>query len=630
MDIFGRKLYGADPAQHFCPAWTQKNRRTYYLNLCDPRPAVADTKICRAVGWFKVPQIDPVAMIDVFDGTPPDSLRGSSLISLNVVTVLTEGSVKTASGVTLNAGDVVHSSAGSEHFSGSVAQGTAPVRGAQIFISLPVTTVVSTTFVKTYTPTSQSWELEAGVGAAKVTVFAGDLLGRVGPVKLQSPFLIFDIKVPANSEVLLPIPAYLEVFFVILSGNGYIGGDSAIDPVQEEQGLYASGTGTFDFTRTPDRAVGSRVFKNIVGSFSHTGVRTNNRGYGGIDDLVLTSLHTEMHVLIVGADPIDAPLSSLAAIEGIHRQAAEAVANSAARAKLEEARRARGHDTKRAAASKKQRRLKVEAQFAGREEGWDANVRQQEFKRDQAARQQAAAKKQKRVRSAAAPTPTRAPAPPPKAPAAAKAPPPPAPKAATPTPASVPTPGRSSGPGGAGSSPVGQPTAPQGGSAAGGPKAPSSAPAPAPETPQAAALGGGGSAPGATQQAPPSVSGPASGASPGQEPGSPPPPPPVPASTGPVVDKQAGAAPDSGAAPPPATPTVTDTAPIGTDAAGGSPTGVAVEEPTGAAGSGGGGGAAGDPGPAAQGDPASQLPPKKKVKKIVKVKRPAGAPGSPE
>ncbi len=60
----------------------------------------------------QVPQIDPVAMIDVFDGTPPDSLRGSSLISLNVVTVLTEGSVKTASGVTLNAGDVVHSSAG--------------------------------------------------------------------------------------------------------------------------------------------------------------------------------------------------------------------------------------------------------------------------------------------------------------------------------------------------------------------------------------------------------------------------------------------------------------------------------------------------------------------------------------
>jgi hypothetical protein len=87
--------------------------------------------------------------------------------------------------------------------------------------------------------------------------------------------------------VLLPIPAYLEVFFVILSGNGYIGGDSAIDPVQEEQGLYASGTGTFDFTRTPDRAVGSRVFKNIVGSFSHTGVRTNNRGYGGIGECPL-------------------------------------------------------------------------------------------------------------------------------------------------------------------------------------------------------------------------------------------------------------------------------------------------------------------------------------------------------
>ncbi len=63
--------------------------------------------------WFlQVPHTDPIAMVDVFDGTPPDSLRGSSLISLHVVTILTEGSVKLPSGVTVNAGDVIHSSGG--------------------------------------------------------------------------------------------------------------------------------------------------------------------------------------------------------------------------------------------------------------------------------------------------------------------------------------------------------------------------------------------------------------------------------------------------------------------------------------------------------------------------------------
>jgi hypothetical protein len=87
-----------------------------------------------------------------------------------------------------------------------------------------------------------------------------------------------------NAEVLLPMPAYMEAFFIVLEGDGYIGGDSAIDPEQEEQGLYQQGTGKFDFSKSSIRKVGSRVFKGVVGSLAHTRPRTLNRGYGGIGE----------------------------------------------------------------------------------------------------------------------------------------------------------------------------------------------------------------------------------------------------------------------------------------------------------------------------------------------------------
>ena len=82
-----------------------------------------------------------------------------------------------------------------------------------------------------------------------------------------------------NCEVLLPIPAYMDMYFAVISGAGYIGGDSAIVPEQEEAGLYELGQGTFDHTNRAGRVVGSRVFNNLVGNIIVDGRRKG--GYGG-------------------------------------------------------------------------------------------------------------------------------------------------------------------------------------------------------------------------------------------------------------------------------------------------------------------------------------------------------------
>jgi hypothetical protein len=91
----------------------------------------------------------------------------------------------------------------------------------------------------------------------------------------------------------------------------------------------------------------------------------------------------------------------------LHRDAAEAAVVSAYRTALMAEKKAKESHARLTAAAQKKRRLKVESQFAGREEGWDANLRQQEFKREQEARQQGTLKKQKRVRNSDVPAPLR-------------------------------------------------------------------------------------------------------------------------------------------------------------------------------------------------------------------------------
>lgn len=87
-----------------------------------------------------------------------------------------------------------------------------------------------------------------------------------------------------GSEVLLPLPSYMLAWVVALEGRATIGGDSAIDPAQEDAGAYAAGTGTFDLSAKPGKAAGRRMLGNMVASLSHT-----NFAYSGIGKSLLAA-----------------------------------------------------------------------------------------------------------------------------------------------------------------------------------------------------------------------------------------------------------------------------------------------------------------------------------------------------
>ncbi len=87
-----------------------------------------------------------------------------------------------------------------------------------------------------------------------------------------------------NSEALLPIPAYMEMYFAVIEGTALIGGDSAIDALQEEKGLYATGEGSFDFEKRAGKIIGSRATKNNVGNLRRV-LPEGSLGYGGVGAL---------------------------------------------------------------------------------------------------------------------------------------------------------------------------------------------------------------------------------------------------------------------------------------------------------------------------------------------------------
>jgi hypothetical protein len=84
--------------------------------------------------------------------------------------------------------------------------------------------------------------------------------------------------------VVLPIPSFMKAYIVGIEGHGLIGGDSAIDPEEEEADAYSSGTGKFDLEKRPGRVMGRRVMPRTVASMADTHAHTH--GYGGIGALV--------------------------------------------------------------------------------------------------------------------------------------------------------------------------------------------------------------------------------------------------------------------------------------------------------------------------------------------------------
>ncbi len=83
-----------------------------------------------------------------------------------------------------------------------------------------------------------------------------------------------------GSEVLLPIPAYMEVYVASLEGHALVGGNSAIDLDEEAAGAYANGTGVFDLEARPRRTVGKRVIVRSVGFLGNLG--TPSSRFGGL------------------------------------------------------------------------------------------------------------------------------------------------------------------------------------------------------------------------------------------------------------------------------------------------------------------------------------------------------------
>ena len=227
----------------------ETNRKISRIIHGQPTSDGAGVRLTRIFGFYEQGMLDPFLMLDYFGSENPDDYiagfpwhphRG-----IETVTYMLDGKVEHSdsmgnSGV-IGKGDIQWMTAGSGIIHQEMPQNTGDrIGGFQLWVNLPKSDKmiapryqdIPSTKVKTVT-------LENGV---KVKVLAGTFQGMRGPVEniIADPEY-FDVEMPENSEIVMPVHADYTVFAYLYEGNARFD-DSRSESMRAGQGaLFGKG-----------------------------------------------------------------------------------------------------------------------------------------------------------------------------------------------------------------------------------------------------------------------------------------------------------------------------------------------------------------------------------------------------
>ncbi len=175
-----------------------------------------------------VSNVDPFVFLDHFGpiekgpgsgGVPPHPHAG-----IATITYLFSGSNRhqdsLGNDVTIHAGDVAWMQAGKGiiHAEGMAEHRTETetIHGLQLWISLPAKDkFIDPAFFHYPSTTLPSFEHNGAI----IKVLAGSLLGRISPVKSLSPAYIFEVNIPAGTQIEIPITEGDTCGLYMITGN---------------------------------------------------------------------------------------------------------------------------------------------------------------------------------------------------------------------------------------------------------------------------------------------------------------------------------------------------------------------------------------------------------------------------